>query len=162
MHQFSWLPGNFQKPIQLSILTPIHDNMWLIQHIMMKIFSLTNRQNSRKWYETHKMGVLHLRQLLKNAIFHLRHKVIFHLRQKIKKIICAILLKMFKMYLWIECGVSVRFLCSQSWNNKNHICWWHTSLFPGSSAYNNITGAHNFHFYIHALYTFGKNTLSNI
>ena len=50
----------------------------------------------------HKMGVLHLRQLLKNAIFHLRHKVIFHLHQKIKKIICAILLKMFKMYFWME------------------------------------------------------------
>jgi hypothetical protein len=32
------------------------------------------------------MGVLHLHQFLKNAMFHLRYKVIFYLRQKITEL----------------------------------------------------------------------------
>ena len=48
--------------------------------------------------------------------------------------------------IWIECGVSVRFLCSQSWNIKHHICWYNILHFFPVAVH--IAVAHNFHFYI--------------
>jgi len=102
------------------------DNHFPISHV----FSLYSVLNPRSWILRHQFCP---RWNLQQSIF-----VPGNTRKITLCIACS-------KSIWIECGVSVRFLCSQSWNIKNPSVGSILNFFPVAV---HITVEHNFHFYI--------------